>query len=117
MHVRHLLALVLVASVACTRRDDTRAGDASATAAEVPGGAAPLNPRDEVPDPSPPALEVQPATRDAPARPPAVTAAPESLPAWVPDAGRLTIVEAKDLPRNLGLVDAAAPLPAADAAP
>jgi hypothetical protein len=46
-----------------------------------------------------------------------MTAAPQSTPAWVPDAGRLTIVEAKDLQRNLGLIDAAAPLPGADAAP
>jgi hypothetical protein len=116
MKAQLILALVLVTSAACTRRDDTRAGDASTTGAELPARQ-PL-PRDDVPPPPPAtALGNQPATRDAPPPATGTTAPPEVLPEWVPEAGRLTVVQAPDLARNLGLVDGSTPLPAADAAP
>src|SRR4051794_10390812 len=103
--------LVVVAGllVACSRRDDSRAGDATTTAAELPGHVAQSPPRDVVPDPEP-GPGAEPAPSPAPSPPPPASATAQRpgiveppLPKWVPESGRLTIVQAPDLARNLGL--------------
>jgi len=109
----YVLAAVVAVSLGCTRREETCVGDASTTAAEIvrspalPPGTAALVPPSA---PAAPMVDERAAARteDASLEGP--------VPSWVPDAGRLTIVQAPDLARNLGLVaapDAAAPNAAA----
>ncbi len=92
--------LAVVAVINCSRRlrDETGAatGDASTTSAELAmpekGGAGAEGQADAA---------VTGTTAEA-VKDGGPSAAP--TPAWVPDAGRLSIVGASDLPRNLGLV-------------
>ena len=110
--------VVLVAGTACTRRHDA-CGDASTTSAEL---AVPVWTAVPQPVPAPASAAAPPPTREPSAEP----APPEERPLakidnaprpdWVPDAATLTVVEAPDLRRNLGIVatDAAS---VADAAP
>src|SRR3954453_3779452 len=96
------LAVALVTSVACTRRDDARPGDASTTAADVPahrvGASAASRPIAAASSPAADAAEeISPAPKPATPPPPATgTPAPAEapLPSWVPESGRLTVVQA-----------------------
>jgi hypothetical protein len=94
-------AVLVVAAVGCTRRDDALAGDASTTGAVWQRRATP---------PAEPAPTTRvPPSQDRPDPGSATPPADSRLPPWVPESGRLTIIQAPDLARNLGLVDAAAP--------
>jgi hypothetical protein len=123
-----LLALLAV-DVACTRRsprDDSQASETHTTGGELTapgwtkvtprplGGTDVLRPAPEeraadatelpqlAPGPEPTSTEEP--TAAAPTATPTPLAEPP-LPDWVPTSGRLTIVGASDLARNLGMVD------------
>src|SRR4051812_33032805 len=113
----HVLAVaaVLVAfgAAACARRDVPLTSDAGTTAADVPARS---RMTDDIPPPEPP--------RAAPTPPPPPVASSDAdttivgaptasgivveppLAEWVPESGRLTVVHAPDLARNLGIPDA-----------
>lgn len=112
----YALAVALVVSAGCNRRDDTLAGDAGTTAAELPPAGAPAAvpvtvdagpPAAPSPRP-PPGAAPAPLQRQTPPAAPAQTVGivEPPLAPWVPESGRLTIVQAPDLARNLGLLDA-----------
>lgn len=65
-----------------------------------------------MPPPEPPARPARPAppADEGPRAPSDATeaAGATATPDWVPDSGRLTIVEARDLARNLGIATATA---------
>lgn len=90
------MVVVTAMSPACSRRQDVGA-DASTTSAELE-----RPPWTFVPAPAPvaDASIAQPEQRPLDNAP---------RPAWVPDAATLTVVEASDLARNLGLEPPAAP--------
>jgi hypothetical protein len=99
-----VVVAVVAVSLGCTRRDDC-VGDASTTAAEIVRSPAPT------PAPATATPNVAPELPVAPPSPasPAPASLEGPIPSWVPEAGRLTIVQAPDLARNLGLAPAVAP--------
>jgi hypothetical protein len=103
--ITYALAAVLAASVACSRRNDACTGDASTTSAQMPAPAtaAPGQVVVVVPQGAEPPAQAQ---APAPAPPRAAPTAEPETPAWVPDSGRLSIIQAPDLARNLGIVEA-----------
>src|SRR4051794_567204 len=104
-----VLALFLLASAACmprSRQDDPRAherevpGWTEVPVIEVPEHAAPVDALRPTPEDRQNAQQLDAPVEEEP--PPAPAPAP--LPSWVPASGRLTVVEAPDLAKNLGLV-------------
>lgn len=95
---------VLVAALGCNLRDESRTEEkAGGVTGESPSPAATR----AAPAEAPPAEDDAGAEDEADAD--AGDAGEPEPPSWVPDAGRLTIVGARDLERNLGIVADAGP--------
>jgi hypothetical protein len=107
------LALVLLSAMlalACTRRDESRVGDASITSAQATVTPSRMHERQNKWEP----IRMSPAQSDSmtPAPPAPNEAIKEPpVPSWVPDAGRLTIVQASDRDKNLGIASPDASVP------
>lgn len=94
------VAVVAVVAFGCRRASDERAGDAGTTGALMAASA--TRPRATPSVASSPSAGVMERADAGPVE----VEEERAQPSWVPEAGRLTIVEAPDLAENLGLTDA-----------